>query len=91
MAANAFALTYQRRAMHEFRDHTVSPLTMEDVSPHMRLAPHYIRPNVRVHTGNLDKIAMHGMIRDERHMHQIQKHATALGKHMGDRMMGYHA
>jgi hypothetical protein len=89
--ASAFAFVYQKEFLKGFRDHTLQPLTEGDNSPHLKLSPHYVRPNVRFHTGQLDAIAAIGSIRDERHMHQIQHQATQLGKHMGDRMMGYHA
>jgi len=88
--SSAFAFVYQKEFLKGMKDHTVQPISAQDNSPHLQLAPHYIRPNVRVHTGMLDQVTMGGSIRDERHMHQIQQHGSALGKHMGDRMMGYH-
>lgn len=87
--AQAWAFTYNKEFLKGFADHTLQPLTAGDNSPHLRLSPHYVRPNVRMHTGELDKIA-HGMIQNEEHLRRLQMQGGAMGKHMGDRKFGDH-
>jgi hypothetical protein len=87
--AQAFAFTYNKMLMKGFADHTDQPLTAGDNSPYLRLNPNYVRQNVRVHTGELEKIA-HGMIHNDEHLRRLQTQGQRLGAHMGDRKFGHH-
>lgn len=87
--ASAFAFVYNKEFLKGWKDHTLQPLTEQETYPNSRLHPHYVRPNIRVHTGDLSKLAS-GTIHNEHHLRAIQHHGSMMGKHMGDRMFGNH-